>query len=859
MKKLYIVFIALTLTLAMPMKAERVSPDAARQAASTFLNNNGRSAVTLNDVSRQAGFANLYIFTTDNSFVILAADDCVQPILGYSLTGSFDPSDMPDNVRWWLQQYNDEIQHDINHKMAAAPEIAQQWSDLAAGKPNAAKSEVVVDPLIATSWNQGSPYNMYCPSGTVTGCVATAMAQVMKYWNYPEQGQGSHTNVNDTTQTVNFGETVYDWDNMTNTYSSSSTTIQKAAVATLMYHCGVSVDMNYGPSSGAVSSKVPSSLVEFFRYAPSATFKSKDGYTVEQWVAMLKSELDESRPVFYAGNYMDNSGNMGGHAFVCDGYDSDNYFHFNWGWGGYKDGYFLIGALNPNPSSGNAIGSGSGTYNLSNGAAFYVEPISDVTAPTITATAVTNTIVLSWNAIAEAVSYDVYRDNAMIATGVTENGFTDDDIVSGVYYEYYVRAVSVTTRSNPSNTVVKSAFFRDYTPSDLTISVSNDDATLTWTAPENNTGTLQYATGYSGGRYGMGAGNDTYWTEVFAPSRLADFVGMNIEKVSAYLQLDGNYTLSIFSDNTNSDSNMLFEQSFTVTSSGWYDIILPTPIPLDCTKDLWIVMYYPYTEGSASTYAYPATYGEYTEIAYDDEGNEERFNPRLIGTSLSQWRYVGNNISWLFRTYLTDGTYTYNLYRNGEVLASQIADTQYADNDLEDGTYTYHVTTNYYGGETEASNAVSVQKTGLVADMNWWTPTVDVTLEQLEAALGANATLINSQSNGFAERNGDTWSGTLTGIQPGQMYKIQANTAVTLVMTGTPLTAAEVNIQTGGYTWFSIVCTAATPIGEALGGFTPANGDTIETKDSVIATYNGGWGEATLQPGVGYVYHSVGN
>ena len=149
---------------------------------------------------------------------------------------------------------------------------------------------------------------------------------------------------------------------MTNNYGSSSSQVQKEAVATLMYHCGVSVDMNYGPSSGAVSSKVPSSLVEYFRYAPSATYKTKESYTLDQWVALLKSELDESRPLFYAGNYMDNEGNTGGHAFVCDGYRSDDYFHFNWGWGGSRDGYFAIGALNP---GGGNTGSGSGTYNLS--------------------------------------------------------------------------------------------------------------------------------------------------------------------------------------------------------------------------------------------------------------------------------------------------------------------------------------------------------------------------------------------------------------------------------------------------------------------------------------------------------------
>ena len=319
--------------------AKPVDSELAKKVALNFLKSTEKVATAdltvedFKDITATTPFHKFFVFSIHEGqgFILVSGDDCALPILGYSFTDSFSDVDMPDNMRWWLQQYNDEIQQAIDGKAVATPEIAQQWNDLAVGKPGTAKANNVVAPLIATQWNQGSPYNMYCPSGTVTGCVATAMAQVMKYWNYPEQGQGSHTNENDTLQTVNFAETTYDWENMTNTYGSSSSQVQKEAVATLMYHCGVSVDMNYGPSSGAVSSKVPSSLVEYFRYAPSAIYKTKESYTLDQWVALLKSELDESRPLFYAGNYMDNEGNTGGHAFVCDGYRSDDYFHFNWG------------------------------------------------------------------------------------------------------------------------------------------------------------------------------------------------------------------------------------------------------------------------------------------------------------------------------------------------------------------------------------------------------------------------------------------------------------------------------------------------------------------------------------------------
>lgn len=836
---------SLFLMALLPMMAfaEHVEATRAQKAAQTFLNNNGVKSAQLTDVAPAAGFSNLYIFNAYPGFVVMAADDCAKPILGYSFTDSFSDVDMPDNMRWWLQQYDDEIQQAIDGKAVATPEIAQQWNDLAVGRPGAAKANNVVDPLIDTRWNQGSPYNMYCPSGTVTGCVATAMAQVMKFWNYPEQGQGSHTNVNDTLQTVNFAETTYDWENMTNTYGSSSSQVQKEAVAMLMYHCGVSVDMNYGPSSGAVSSKVPSSLVEYFRYAPSAIYKTKESYTLDQWVALLKSELDESRPLFYAGNYMDNDGNTGGHAFVCDGYRSDDYFHFNWGWGGSRDGYFAIGALNP---GGGNTGSGSGTYNLSNGAAFYVEPISDLTAPTLSAATANGAIVLSWNAIEEADAYDIYRDNVKIAAEVTENSYTDDDIASGVYYEYYVRAVAGETKSNPSNLVSRSCFFRDYTPSDLTLSVSDGDATLTWTAPENNSGTLQYATGPSGQRWGMGAGKDTYWTEVFAPSRLADYVGMYIEKVSAYLYLDGTYTLYIFEDNTNDEANKLFQQSITISSSGWYDIVLPSPVALDCAKELWIVMYYPYREGFSNTYNYPATSGDYSEIAFDNEEDEERFNPRLLGESLNQWYYAGSNISWVFRTYLTDGSYTYNLYRDGTNIASPLTETSFVDNDLSIGQHSYYVTTNYYAGESGASNTVSLELAHLDEGWNWWASDMAASVAEIEAFL--------SEPYQILSQNGPT-----TGdLGAGQFYKIQTPETIEFPLTGIVADLSSIEVPIGyGVNWFGCPGTASISLADLV--ITPAIGDKIISQNDGFAIYGpDGWsGTLTaLQPQHGYVYVS---
>ena len=215
---------ALLLFAALPMKAERVKPETAHKAAATFLNNNGAKTAQLTDLSKAAGFANLYIFDFDagEGFVVMAADDRVQPILGYSLTGGFTADDMPDNVRGWLQGYSDEIQSAIDNQTKATSETAKMWKDLIDGNSKAGKATTVVAPLIQTKWNQNKYYNNLCPAisdgpdnHAYTGCVATAMAQIMKYWNYPSQGIGSNSySWNSQTLSANFGETTYDWENM---------------------------------------------------------------------------------------------------------------------------------------------------------------------------------------------------------------------------------------------------------------------------------------------------------------------------------------------------------------------------------------------------------------------------------------------------------------------------------------------------------------------------------------------------------------------------------------------------------------------------------------------------------------------
>jgi hypothetical protein len=315
-----------------------------------------------------------YVFNTTSprGFVIVSGDDKVIPILGYSDQENFNLANMPEHVASWLEGYKQQIKYAIENDLSSTYEINTQWQELTGntGPDNPLKTESSVNPLVQTKWDQSPYYNALCPydnqynERTVTGCVATAMAQVLKYWNWPASGSGFHSynSNNYGTLSADFGSAAYNWGSMPN-----SVTGPNDAVSTLMYHCGVSVDMNYGVGSqggsGAyvVSSQSPVehcaeyALKTYFGYPNNLQGVVRANYSENQWVDLLKTELDASRPIIYAG-----FGNGGGHCFVCDGYDQNDFFHFNWGWSGYYDGYFSINALDP---GGTGTGGGTGGFN----------------------------------------------------------------------------------------------------------------------------------------------------------------------------------------------------------------------------------------------------------------------------------------------------------------------------------------------------------------------------------------------------------------------------------------------------------------------------------------------------------------
>ena len=718
--------VALLLLVAMPMMAERVTPETARKAATTFLNNNGAKTAQLTDLSKAAGFSNLYIFNGEQGFVVMAADDCVQPVLGYSLSGTFVAEDMPDNVRGWLQGYNDEIQYAIDSKMSATAETSKMWRDLTEGNSKAGKATIVVNPLIQTKWSQNKYYNALCPeiSGgpeghAYTGCVATAMAQIMKYWGYPSHGIGSHSYTwNGQTLSADFGNTTYDWNNMANYYqlyyvngtdqygtSVSNTQEQITAVATLMYHCGVAVNMDYGAGgSSASSTNIVNAIKTYFNYSSTVEYKEKANYEDAAWIQMVKNELEARRPVEYSGR-SGTGNNTSGHSFICDGYDNADYFHFNWGWWGHYDGYFSLNNLNTGANSSQP-GAGNGNYTYVQSAIFGIEPVhctaSDPTNLTYSLTGLQG-VTLHWTAANGAASYNIYRNGNYVGNSTT-NSYSEAAPFGD--NEYYVRSVDANGNlSLSSNTVSLYVGYQTPIVNDLTGTLSENAVTLSWSAPdwcypETSSETLNYGTGTVHYSWSY-----AYYAHRHLATNLAQYAGKAVYKVSTFIKYPGTYSLYIYTKSTqynrpdpNSLACNITGVNVTITN-GWFEFDTEGPIVLTGTDDLWVVIKQENTGQSNPTPSFNLT--------------EHNTNAFYASSSSPTNLYDGNssyNCAWLINTYLTDGTYTYNLYQDGRRIASELGQVSYNASLNNNAANVFTVKTNYYGGETEASNMIGFAK-----------------------------------------------------------------------------------------------------------------------------------------------------
>ena len=351
--------------------AGNVTEQQARRVAVAFFQSAPLTRVSESDLrlvrdsesslTRSSGAAPAY-YVFDNvaggGFVIVAGDDVASPVLGYSFTEEFPEGTLPPNVQGWLDGLREEINAARRDGVLPEEAVTRAWQDTKSG-------DVVVE-LETARWDQGDPYNQLCPLSrnkrTYTGCTATALAIIMRYHQWPERGTGTLPAYVTTTNSLTIpaqklGHT-YDWGNMPLDYGRSYTQAQAQAVATLMRDCGYMLESDYGTDdNGGTGAYVDAVLrvAEYMDYDKSIRCVMRDSYSSSEWYELMQDELDSSRPILYTG-----SSEEAGHAFVLDGYTTNNYYSVNWGWSGYYNGYFLLSALDP---EGQGAGGGSGSYN----------------------------------------------------------------------------------------------------------------------------------------------------------------------------------------------------------------------------------------------------------------------------------------------------------------------------------------------------------------------------------------------------------------------------------------------------------------------------------------------------------------
>lgn len=365
MKKLLLTLLVVMVSAA--ANAERVSKQEALQKAQQFMP--GKQFGEARGFARSANPSDgepFYVFNAEGNrgFVIVSGDDRTTEIIGYSKTGHLDMEQMPDNLKWWLDGYVRQME-----ALGTSAKPAEKFMT------RGADSWKAVSPLIKTQWNQYEPYNLMCPDGNyvdyyevgydannrcVTGCVATAMAQIMYYWkwpngcdaidSYPTGYYDDDWNFIETNRVKGLPATTFKWDKMKTVYTSGEMGEAADAVAELMRYCGQAVNMDYG-TDGSSAGILPYIMARYFGFGKNARQVVRSLYSLSVWENMIYKEVSEERPVLYGGSSI-----SGGHQFIVDGYDGKGLFHMNWGWGGMSDGYFVLSLANSDE-----VGAGGGT------------------------------------------------------------------------------------------------------------------------------------------------------------------------------------------------------------------------------------------------------------------------------------------------------------------------------------------------------------------------------------------------------------------------------------------------------------------------------------------------------------------
>ncbi len=626
MRKIILLAILLAATMwSVSVTAAPVDEATALRVALNYCKTQQAGDLQLVNISSAMPYREFYTFVGESGkgFVLVSADDCVLPILGYSPDGTFTADDMPIHVREWLEDYEAQIRfyREQSHQRIRTDNdpgdniVKSKWDDLLADNPPTPPQYTSVAPLLTTNWGQRPLYNSLCPydsvhgERTVAGCVATAVAQVMKYWNHPATGYGSHSYTHPTygTLSANFGTTNYAWNSMPDSLTSSSSTTQVNAIATLMFHVGVAIEMDYNPisvgSSNAYSYNEGSDPNYFgtpvvrcaenvlryhFKYRSNIHHITYGDISNGLWIAIMENELNHSRPIIYSGRDSTN-----GHCFVCDGYNNSGLFHFNWGWRGTYNGYYAIGSLNP--GSGGTGTNSTSTFNIKNTMIVSINPnLSFGDSTTVTAYVSANSV--GYGTVTGGGTYTGINDTLVTLTATAATGCRFTGWADGYMYsprQYYANGGSYTISAN-------------FQP------LSGD--------------TLGYCSYRHLASYGT-SGTSTWGIKIPANNLTPNH---NLHKVLMYINNSGRYTLKVYSGNTTSPT-LVHTQSFTVGNTlarKWCILTLTTDVPINGTQALWIML--------ESSTAYPATVTYYA-------GNDDS---RIWGSSFGTFP---NNFSFMIK------------------------------------------------------------------------------------------------------------------------------------------------------------------------------------------------------------------
>lgn len=498
-------------------------------------------------------FTECYLFlgADGQGFVLLSADDCVPPLLGYSETNRFPTDSMGCNIAAWVDGYQQEIAYAKANHLAPLAETAVEWRELLNG-PIVSGKDVAVEPLMATTWNQSPRYNRRCPYDsvahkyTLVGCVATATSQVMRYWQHPVQGRGSHSYVSKKygPLSVDYDTSVYDWEHMPNSLKASSSDEEIQAVAKLCYEVGVSMNMNYGTEgsgayehSGGMLKRYSAELAleNHFGYNPAMYTAFKEGYTSDEWKSLMASEMYAGRPVIYTG-----SSSAGGHAFVVDGINSNGRFHINWGWGGDGDGYFRLGHLSVSSAS----------FNEMNNAIIGVYPITRNESTSVVSVCSADE---RCGTVIGSGTYPVDRDR-VILHAIATPGYRFDHWASG-------------SRVNP-------IFYYptiDYSDTAYFVPLSAD--------------TLGYCPDFSPNYDTLYSLAHCEWGIRIPADRVP--AGKELRRVQNNIYTTADYQLRIYLGDRPTGTPV-YEDTVSLNSYGWRTIDLSAPVLLDGMQDLWI-------------------------------------------------------------------------------------------------------------------------------------------------------------------------------------------------------------------------------------------------------------------------------